>query len=174
MSDKEDQMDKGADELKNTQSSLESNEKVDFDYSTSERMDLSDQQNEDPTANVEITKQITPAEPIGGIQVSKEVLKVPRRSSARVGEPGKLLEKIYEKDRVREINPIKGDDKFAWDWVPSKGSSGGIIMGINKEKFDCINVLKGDKAKVEQIGDKLKDYMDIHKEDVLCQPVCNE
>lgn len=42
------------------------------------------------------------------------------------------------------LNKIDKNGDFNWEWVPSKGSAGGIMCGYKKEKYDCLNVHKGD------------------------------
>jgi len=40
----------------------------------------------------------------------------------------------------RKIDPSK---KYAWHWIPSEGKSGGILCGVNLEKFDVIHFSEG-------------------------------
>jgi hypothetical protein len=42
---------------------------------------------------------------------------------------------------LRGIDPQK---KFMWDWVPSKGKSGGILSGLSSDRFDVCNKNQGD------------------------------
>jgi hypothetical protein len=30
-----------------------------------------------------------------------------------------------------------------WDWIPPRGRSGGILLGVNKEKFDVLDIKHG-------------------------------
>lgn len=42
-----------------------------------------------------------------------------------------------------ELAALGGRMEFHWDWIPARGRSGGILLGINCEAFDLISVHRG-------------------------------
>ena len=50
------------------------------------------------------------------------------------------MKKTYSDAFFRKIDPSK---KYAWHWIPSEGKSGGILCGVNLEKFDVIHFSEG-------------------------------
>ena len=50
------------------------------------------------------------------------------------------MKKTYSDAFFRKIDPSK---KYAWHWIPSEGKSGGILCGVNFEKFDVIHFSEG-------------------------------
>ena len=41
------------------------------------------------------------------------------------------------------LRNLCGGRNFQWSWNPTRGMSGGILVGINKDTFEVINVEKG-------------------------------
>ena len=50
------------------------------------------------------------------------------------------MKKSYTPAFFRQIDPYQ---KFHWEWIPSRGKSGGILCGLNKEKFDILTTKCG-------------------------------
>ncbi|KAG2615729.1 hypothetical protein PVAP13_3NG040480 [Panicum virgatum] len=50
------------------------------------------------------------------------------------------IKKKYSNAFLRKIDPHK---KYMWHWIPSDGKSGGILCGVNLEKFDVTNFSVG-------------------------------
>ena len=50
------------------------------------------------------------------------------------------MKKTYSDAFFRKIDTSK---KYAWHWIPSEGKSGGILCGVNLEKFDVIHFSEG-------------------------------
>ncbi|KAF6982667.1 hypothetical protein CFC21_001030 [Triticum aestivum] len=45
------------------------------------------------------------------------------------------LQETMKGSYKQKIDPYQ---KFHWEWVPSRGKSGGILCGLNKYKFDVL------------------------------------
>ena len=50
------------------------------------------------------------------------------------------MKEIYKPSFFRKIDP---SHKFHWEWVPSRGKSGGILCGIKKDNFDILKIIHG-------------------------------
>ena len=50
------------------------------------------------------------------------------------------MRKQYSDKFFRKIDYNK---KFAWRWVPSNGKSGGILCGVNLDRFEVIKFVEG-------------------------------
>ena len=50
------------------------------------------------------------------------------------------MKKSYNPSYFRKLDP---EGKFKWEWIPSRGKSGGSLGGVDKDKFDLINVKHG-------------------------------
>jgi hypothetical protein len=37
------------------------------------------------------------------------------------------------------LEALSGRKQFCWNWLPSKGSAGGILLGVNKDVFEVEN-----------------------------------
>ena len=61
------------------------------------------------------------------------------------------MKKSYSDKFFRKIDPMK---KFIWHWLTSDGKSGGILCGININKFDVGNVVEGQFSLVMTAVDK--------------------
>ena len=61
------------------------------------------------------------------------------------------MKKSYSDKFFRKIDPMK---KFIWHWLASDGKSGGILCGININKFDVDNVVEGQFSLVMTAIDK--------------------
>jgi exonuclease III len=59
--------------------------------------------------------------------------------------------KKYTEKFFRTIDPTRS---YVWQWLPSKGRSGGILCGIKLERFDVIKVTKYDFAISTEVFDK--------------------
>jgi hypothetical protein len=44
----------------------------------------------------------------------------------------------------QELSHFCANKNFQWSWAPPKGHSGGILVGVNLEKFDVQNIVQGD------------------------------
>jgi hypothetical protein len=53
---------------------------------------------------------------------------------------------------LRGFDPQKN---FLWDWVPSKGKSGGMLSGLISNKFDVGNTEQGEFILRHYVWDKL-------------------
>ena len=63
------------------------------------------------------------------------------------------MKKSYNPAFFRQIDP---NQKFHWEWVPSRGKSGGILCGLNKEKFDILMTKCGNYILQLNLFDKNK------------------
>jgi hypothetical protein len=43
-----------------------------------------------------------------------------------------------------ELSTFCGSREFSWQWCPSRGRSGGILLGVNLETFDMVKSCKGE------------------------------
>jgi hypothetical protein len=51
----------------------------------------------------------------------------------------------------RQIDPNKG---FLWDWSPSQGRSGGLLSGVNLNRFDVGAMSQGKYVLQHNLWDK--------------------
>lgn len=54
-----------------------------------------------------------------------------------------LQETIRSSYSEAEVDSLGGAIDFPWEWVPAKGRSGGIFLGLNSETFDDIHFSRG-------------------------------
>ena len=59
----------------------------------------------------------------------------------------------YTPSFFRKLDP---QQKFYWEWNPSRGKSGGILCGVNKTKFDILEVIHGKFTLQVNLVDKSK------------------
>ena len=71
------------------------------------------------------------------------------------------MRKHYPDSFFRNIDYGK---KIAWHWIPSKGKSGGILCGINIDRFDVISIMEGSFSIHAVVKDKKrkKDSLNSH------------
>lgn len=55
-----------------------------------------------------------------------------------------LQETIKKEFSVKDWRDLGNNAIFEWNWVPAKGHSGGLLMGIRKEKVEEIECDKGE------------------------------
>jgi hypothetical protein len=44
---------------------------------------------------------------------------------------------------INELGHFCANRDFLWDWMPPNGRSGGLLVGIQKEKFDVLDISHG-------------------------------
>jgi hypothetical protein len=54
-----------------------------------------------------------------------------------------LLETKINDFRLEELAHFCTNNFFLWDWTPPRGRSGGILLGVNKEKFEVLDIKHG-------------------------------
>jgi hypothetical protein len=54
-----------------------------------------------------------------------------------------LLETKRTDYNVAELGHFCANKIFLWDWTPPKGRSGGILVGLNKNKFHVLDIMYG-------------------------------
>jgi len=71
------------------------------------------------------------------------------------------MRKHYPDSFFRKIDYGK---KFAWHWISSKEKSGGILCGINIDRFDVISIMEGSFSIHAVVKDKKrkKDSLNSH------------
>jgi hypothetical protein len=52
---------------------------------------------------------------------------------------------------VRKVDPSR---VYLWDWIPSKGKSGGILSGFNLDRYDVGARVQGDFILQHNLWDK--------------------
>lgn len=68
-----------------------------------------------------------------------------------------LQETMKQDFSVYFLKTLGQGREFIWDWIPAFGRSGGILLGLDGEKFKMLAVKKGHfflKATVENLEDK--------------------
>lgn len=63
----------------------------------------------------------------------------------------KTIKKSYSGKFFRKVDPNK---TFAWNWIPAKGRSGGILCGINLDRFDVTSVELGNFSIMALVVDR--------------------
>jgi hypothetical protein len=79
----------------------------------------------------------------------RELLRVQRLDFACFQET--ILQDLPDAS-IRLVDPNK---VFLWDWVPSKGRAGGLISGINMDRFDVGSRTQGDFILQHNLWDKM-------------------
>jgi exonuclease III len=54
-----------------------------------------------------------------------------------------LLETKRNDFNLSELAHFCANKFFLWDWTPPKGRSGGILVGVNKDKIDVLDIKHG-------------------------------
>lgn len=55
-----------------------------------------------------------------------------------------LQEMIRSSFSQAELDSLAGSMPFHWEWVPTVGRSGGILLGVNKEMYEVISFSRGE------------------------------
>ena len=55
-----------------------------------------------------------------------------------------LQETIKRYFTYRELNSLSYGRQFWWSWIPATGHSGGLLVGINEDRFDIISKQRGE------------------------------
>ena len=63
------------------------------------------------------------------------------------------MKSSYTPSFFRKLDPHQ---RFMWDWNRSRGKSGGILLGVNRDKFDIIEVKHGRYTLQVNLFDKSK------------------
>lgn len=56
------------------------------------------------------------------------------------------------------LNSLTGNDRFVWNWVPSEGQSGGLLLGVNDSFFEVGDCDKGDYHIRMVVYDRKNDF----------------
>jgi hypothetical protein len=54
-----------------------------------------------------------------------------------------LLETKKSNFNINELAHFCANKNFIWDWTPPNGRSGGILVGLNKDKIEVLDILHG-------------------------------
>jgi hypothetical protein len=54
-----------------------------------------------------------------------------------------LLETKKLDYNINELAHFCANKDFLWDWTPPNGRSGGILVGLNKDKFEVFGIIHG-------------------------------
>jgi hypothetical protein len=54
-----------------------------------------------------------------------------------------LLDTRRNDFRLEELAHFCANRNFLWDWTPPRGRSGDILLGVNKEKFEVLDIKHG-------------------------------
>jgi hypothetical protein len=54
-----------------------------------------------------------------------------------------IQETVRQEYPTKFLKEISGGFEFHWDGIPSRGRSGGILVGVNKETYDVVDKQKG-------------------------------
>ena len=63
------------------------------------------------------------------------------------------MKETYKPSFFRKIDP---NQKFHWEWAPSRGKSGGILCGLSKDNFDILMTKHGKYVLQLDLFDKNK------------------
>lgn len=73
-----------------------------------------------------------------------------------------IMETMKQDFNPGMLRGISGQKTFHWDWMPATGKSGGILVGINTEKFNVLDVSKGKFCvKLELMDNDTKAHWDL-------------
>jgi exonuclease III len=67
-----------------------------------------------------------------------------------------VQETIKQSFSLRELQRLNQGGEYSWEWVPAIGHSGGILMGVKKDRFEVEEWETGDFFVGAIIRDRLK------------------